>query len=466
MVLTTSHIIGIAATLLIVIAVGIYAGRKVKTADDFATGGRSAGASLIAGTIIGTLVSGASTVGTAQLAFQYGFSAWWFTLGAGMAFLIMGLTMVSKIYNSNVSTIPQYLTGTYGSAIGPVSSTFTIIGISMSMLAQTLSLVALLTAIFPINSFMAASAGALLVFAYVLSGGVWGTGMIGVVKLVLLYFAMITCGGAAYFMSGGFEKLSQALPVFPFFSLFGRGAATDVAAGFSLIVGILSTQIYFQAIMSGKTLKEAYRGTFMSALLIPPLGLGGIMVGLFMRANFPETASGEVLPLFIINFLPPILAGIVLATLLITIVGGWAGLALGISTLITNDLYGRFRPNLSSDQKLYAQRIFIVLICILSVFIASGNVGSMILLWSFMSMGFRGCTVLFPLLGAMFWPRFVTPAGGLAAAVSGPAVNVLWKVSFPHGIDPLYPGLMASFLALLLVSKLTSKHDAQIQKNL
>ncbi len=45
---------------------------------------------MIIGTIVGTLVGGASTVGTAELAFNHGFSALWFTLGGGIGCLIMG----------------------------------------------------------------------------------------------------------------------------------------------------------------------------------------------------------------------------------------------------------------------------------------------------------------------------------------------------------------------------------------
>ncbi len=79
--LSSIHLLSMAAVLLLVTAVGIYSGRKIKSAADFATGGRSAGSLLVAATIMGTLVGGASTIGTAQLAFRYGFSAWWFTLG-------------------------------------------------------------------------------------------------------------------------------------------------------------------------------------------------------------------------------------------------------------------------------------------------------------------------------------------------------------------------------------------------
>ena len=79
--LTTVQLVSIVITLVLTILPGIYAGRKIKSADDYALGGRSAGIGMVAGSIIGTIVGGAATIGTAQLGFQLGLTAWWFTLG-------------------------------------------------------------------------------------------------------------------------------------------------------------------------------------------------------------------------------------------------------------------------------------------------------------------------------------------------------------------------------------------------
>ncbi|MEL7566783.1 MAG: sodium:solute symporter family protein, partial [Dehalobacterium sp.] len=79
--MTSVHLISIICTLLSVTLLGIYSVKHVKSSSDFAVGGRSVGSSMVVGTIVGTLVGGSSTIGTAQLAFKYGFSAWWFTLG-------------------------------------------------------------------------------------------------------------------------------------------------------------------------------------------------------------------------------------------------------------------------------------------------------------------------------------------------------------------------------------------------
>ena len=89
--LTLAHVLIMSATLLIVIGGGIYAARAVKTAEGYSLGGRSSGAVMVAGSIAGTVVGGGATIGTAQLAYSAGLSAWWFTLGSGIAFIIMGL---------------------------------------------------------------------------------------------------------------------------------------------------------------------------------------------------------------------------------------------------------------------------------------------------------------------------------------------------------------------------------------
>jgi SSS family solute:Na+ symporter len=183
-----------------------------------------------------------------------------------------------------------------------------------------------------------------------------------------------------------------------------------------------------------------------------------------MRAYFPATPSIEVLPVFIMKFLPPWAGGVVLATLLVAVIGTWAGLALGVSTMVTKDIYKRFFRKLAGDKEiLFVQRLFIFLVCVLCVFFVTGNLKSLILGWSFLSMGLRGCTILFPLLGAMFFPRLVSPMAGILAAFLGPLANLVWHVLYPKGLDPLYPGLIVSLVALVLVSMIFPRRSKQTQ---
>lgn len=77
-------------------------------------------------------------------------------------------------------------------------------------------------------------------------------------------------------------------------------------------------------------------------MLIPIIGIFGIIVGLYMRTvTDPATfAAKTALTSFILDYsgMPAVLAGIVLGALFIASVGTGAGLALGIATIVNREL--------------------------------------------------------------------------------------------------------------------------------
>ena len=81
MIFSAEQLFGVFITVFLFVLCGVYSGRRVKTAEDFTVSGKRAGGLMVAGTILGTMIGGASTIGTAQMAFAGGLSAWWFTLG-------------------------------------------------------------------------------------------------------------------------------------------------------------------------------------------------------------------------------------------------------------------------------------------------------------------------------------------------------------------------------------------------
>ena len=112
--LSMIHIVSLILTLVATILPGVLAARKIKSADDYNVGGRSAGVGLVAGSIIGTIVGGAATMGTAQLGFKLGLTAWWFTLGSGIALIIMAIFYAVPLRRSSLTTVSEFLVGNYG----------------------------------------------------------------------------------------------------------------------------------------------------------------------------------------------------------------------------------------------------------------------------------------------------------------------------------------------------------------
>jgi len=120
--MTVLHYAGVLLVLTLIAGIGIYSGKKVKNAADFSTGGGKAGAWIVAGTIMGTLVSGQATIGTAQLAFTYGMSAWWFTLGAGIGCLILAVGYAVPLRRSEQTTLLSIISKEYGNQAGAIGS--------------------------------------------------------------------------------------------------------------------------------------------------------------------------------------------------------------------------------------------------------------------------------------------------------------------------------------------------------
>lgn len=449
--LTYQHVIGIIFTLILITSVGVFSGRKVKTSSDFSIGGKRAGTGIVAGTIMGTLVGGSSTIGTAQLAFLYGFSAWWFTLGAGFGCLFLALFYSKALYGSNKETVPQILAEEFGGLAGPISSVFVSLGTFLNIIAQILSATALLTSMYKMHIFTAAILSIALMSAYVIFGGVWGTGIVGVAKLILLYVSVMVGGYIAINAGGGLEQYINTFPKYPYFSLFGRGVWTDGAAGFSLLLGVLSTQTYIQAVLSAKTVRQAKAGAIISAFLIPPVGVAGIFIGLFMKMNHPDLNPALAFPQFVLRYINPWLSGIVLATLLVTVVGTGAGLSLGISTMFTKDIYKVYINKEAADDKLLKiTRLVIIASLALALLFITGNVKSLILKWSFMSMGLRGATVFGPLCAALFMPGKVKKSYVIVSMVLSPLSVLVGKMILPENIDSLFIGVCLSLILILL----------------
>lgn len=446
--MTFMHYIGAALVILIIIGVGVYSGKQVKSAADY-DGGHNASVGLVMGAIIGTLVGGSSTIGTAQLAYTYGFSAWWFTLGGGIGVLVLGLAFAKPLFYSGITTLPQLFAREYGEKSSTVMALLNSLGTFLSIVAQILSGVALITAVSSLSPIVGTILTIALMLAYVLFGGSLGAGYVGIVKTILMYVSVGACGILAVAVSGGIGTFwsNPELPHVTYFNLIARGATVDLGAGISLLLGVLTTQSYITAILSAKNLKVSKRGALLSAVLIPLIGVAGIFVGMYMRLNYPDIDTKMALPLFILDHMPPLVGGIMLGTLLIAVVGTGAGLALGMSSIFCRDIYKVYvNKNASPEKSLQVTRMIIVVILVVCAIFSLGDLGDLILGWSFMSMGLRGSVAFIPLCTALFMPGKIPPKYAMASMIAGPVFTLIGKFILPATIDSLFLGIAVTIV--------------------
>lgn len=447
--------IGLFATLVVIVGLSVWSGTKNKGGTESKNG-----APIIAGVIIGTLVGGSSTVGTAQLAYTYGMSAWWFTLGGGISCLVLALFFVVPLRKSGCPTLVGMIREEFGPKAGMTACVLNSVGTFINILSQIISATAVVAVVFPTWGLVpAVIVSTVFMILYVFFGGTKGAGMVGIVKTVLLYIAMMGSAVIVLFLVGGPGGVVEMVNGIDnpdnvrFFSLFARGAGEDLGAALSLLLGVLTTQTYAQAVLSGKSDAAGRGGALISAVLIPPIGIGGILVGLYMRANeamYPGLTAKTALTTFITAHMPSAVAGIVLGGIFIATVGTGAGLALGISRVINNDIITKVTHKFDDGKKLaMLSKVWIVVVLVIAAALSCGSLGDIILQFAFMSMGLRAAVVFCPLCAALFFPGRIGSGWALAAIICGPvAVMVGNFMNLPF--DPLFIGILAALVIMLV----------------
>jgi solute:Na+ symporter, SSS family len=443
------QIASMVATVVIVLGVGIYVARSVTTAEGFSVAGRSSGPVLIAGSILGTCIGGSATVGTAQLAATIGLSAWWFTTGIGIALVIMALLYARPLRRTGLETIPQYLAIHFGPHAGPITTIISSIGTLLSVVAPALAGIHTIAMIFGVPPWAAARIVVALVSAYVEFGGMKGASVSGVLRTVLIAAVLGIAGIAAALSLARTPELNTVLPAFPYFSMWGQGAGSAFGNLASLIIGMLCTQIYIQAIYSATDTRQAVVGTTAAALIAIPVGLPSVAIGMFMHVHHPEIAPVLALPMYFSLYLPPWLGGIGLAGILLSVIGSIAGLSLGIGTMIANDI-GRGLLHVTANRTvLLINRLSVLAVTCAAMLIGLSSLDSYLLDWNYMSFAVRGGGVFLPFTLAIFWPGRVTAFWAILSMIAGTAAGILAQF-FALPFNPQFVGLIVSAALILL----------------
>ena len=480
--ITAVHIVLVTVTVAALLLIGVLGGRHVKDARSFTTGGR-AGGWMVCGIIMGTLVGGQSTVGTSQMAFSYGLSAWWFTIGTALGTLVLALALARPLRRHRAVTLNEVVAHEYGPVAERVGSVLSLLGIFISIVAQILASTALMTALFGLRGDCATFLSALLIVLFILFGGIQSAGIGGMVKVGLLYFSCMAAGYTVWRLAGGTSGLTASICRFftdhgtlarhyslesidsihqRYDNLLAHGTLKDLGGCMSLILGVLCTQTYAQAIWAARSHRAARQGALAAALLTPLIGAACTLVGLYMRSHYitadeasfvcgdtPTAAAMGVLadssmafPVFILHKLSPWMGGVIIGTLFVTILGGGSGLALGATTIVVRDIFSSSRDSLT----LYRSTVLLIM----------GSATAAALLFretlinelGFLSLGLRATALVFPLLCALAFPGRFRHGYAVASMLAGTAA-MLTAHLMHWPLDPSLWGVGAGLIAML-----------------
>jgi SSS family solute:Na+ symporter len=394
----------------------------------FLLAGRALSPALVAVSIAGLAIGGASTIGVSENAYNMGLSAGWYDVAWAAGAFIMGLLAAGKYRELQVTTIPELFERFYdkkGRIISVIGQIIIMLVItSLQYVAGGAILASLLPQYFNMQTGMITSA--LVFIGMTLIGGMWSAGLSNLLNVSLIYIGTIIGTFMCVKSQGGLQQIALAIPdSAKYFSpIKGAGMGTIMAWMAVMITQTLSAQGPVQIACGAKDARAARNGFLLGGLLILPIGFLSALMGIAARAAFPGIQATLALPKIIMS-LDPVVAGITLAALWAADVSTAGTLLLGSATLFSQDIWKRFiQKNMDDKQYLLVNRLAVALLGILTYWMAASVVGIVKTLVIGLSLT-TAFTVIF--LFTVFAPGLCRKNSAFYTTLVGIIVLVLWQ---------------------------------------
>jgi len=466
---------------LVLIGVGIWRSRSVKSHEDFMVAGRSVPVVMLVGTLVCTWIGSGSLFGGAGLAFDTGIAELWFSSGAWIG-LIVAFYLAPRVRSIAKYTVPDLLEQRYN-ATARVLGTIAIILAYVTIAAYQFRgggwILMIVT-----DGAISAEMGMLITCATIVLFTALA-GMVSIVTVDIFNGIIITLGvlfALPYmvFANGGIGAITDALPAGHTSALGGHNVLWVLGVALPTFLLILGESGMYQKFFSAKDSSAAKKAVvgMLGGIIIIEVAIA--LLGVVGRAVYPELATatfaggrgaGETIVLHIARNGLPVLGGMVLLSSAIAIVLSTGNTFLLVpSTNVSRDIYERFiNPDAPDRSKLNVQRAFVVVFGALGLVVLTQF--DSVLAMALYAYSLVGASLTPALLAAFLWKR-VTPQGGVACIAGGLGTIVGVKILASLGVNfamsiggtvfdfsssdyIVIPGVLASVSLLLIVSLLT-----------
>ena len=451
----------------ILVLIGTWRSRRIKTGDDFLVAGRTLPARVLVFTLLATWIGSGSLFGGAGLGYRSGFSALWQSAGAwvGIALVYFIAPRVRRIAQYTVPDILELRYGPTARILGTVTTVLayaTIAAYQFRGGGRLLALVAdidpgtgaLITAVFCI---VFTSLAGMLSIAYLDVGN----GFVMTVAVMLgVAFLVNDAGGLA--MSLAALRPEQL-------SVFGdMGPQAAFALFLPTMFLLLGEANMYQKFFSARDERAARLavvgwivGTIVVETLIDSIGIFGSLSiqGLVMAE------SEEIVVRVATETLPPVLGVLLVCGAAAIVVSTANSFLLTPSTNLIRDVYQRFiNPTVPDRLMVTYTRLVVVFVGALGYL--AGNFFPTILAMALWAYTMYGASITPALLGALLWKR-ATRMGGVTSIAVGMVTTLGWEIvslarstdgnpNYPFGWQTIYPALALSIMTLVVVSLMTA----------
>ncbi|RST59531.1 sodium:solute symporter family protein [Siminovitchia terrae] len=439
-------------------AVSIYYSRKIESADDYVMADFSLGFFPIAGSIIATALGAAAVIGAAGKGFTMGMSYFTGSIPYVFVSIILALVLGKTIRKLKLYTIPDLFVRRFGKTTGLIPAlVISLLYMTPTFGMQIVGMGSILTTIVRMPLTWAMIFGFVVCVLFTLMGGLPSVAWTDAVQSILILLGVIVLFFMGLNYVGGMNTLIQETPS-EFLSFFSLNK-TELF-NYMVIFGpfYLVWQTTWQRFSAAKTEKIAVRAVTVGYIVCGLIGLFaipiGIMAKLVLSAGTPEDL---VYTQFMTLVAHPAIGGLFMVSLFAAVLTGATSFLLSGATNISNDIYRKWiAPNANDKQALNISRISVAVMALIGLGVAL-FIKNIIVIYTY-ALSLTAVSLVMPVMAAMFWKR-ATKIGVQASIIISLIFAFSWNFAGrPFGLHEIVPGLVVSFVVLVVVSLFT-KHS-------
>ncbi|MDH4063405.1 MAG: sodium:solute symporter family protein [Acidobacteriota bacterium] len=435
------------AYLLGTLVVGALLSSRITSVSDYLVAGRSLGLALSTASLAAVQIGAGVVLGGAEAGATSGlWPGVWYGIGCGGGLILGGLVAAEKLRLTGGVVPIDFFAVRYGEHPGVrtwawLSNIPSLLGI---FAAQLMAAGSVLSPALGVSFQTAVFIVAGVIFCSNVLSGMWG-----VVFADLFQVSIIAVGVplTAFAAVGRLDSATTMSVLTTPFIPDGMGSR----AVFLITPFLFSISVSYDAFIryqSARTGAIAKWACVLAGVLTIAVAFCAALVGAAGRQAFPEVASGQVLTHVVTTTLPPVVAGIVVSSLLAAAMSTANALLISLAGCFSRDFYNKvLNPSHELDElpnaTLYA-RLTVAVALVLGVAIALRARGILdtIIIFTYPYMG----SMLVPLLGGLLWSGG-TRQGAFAAMFVGGAIGL---VAFAAGAPGPFNGAFNIDLGLLI----------------
>lgn len=447
--------------MVITVWVGWLAGRRVKTAADFAVAGKQLPLFMAACALFATWFGSETVMGASARFVDEGVPGIIEDpFGAALCLVLAGLLVAKPLYKRNLLTFSDFFRIRFSKTTEVVSALFMVPSFFSWIAAQLVALAIILETVSGLDRMWGVLICTGLVLLYTYVGGLWAVAVTDVIQTLVILVGLVILAVILVGEVGGLDALIKSEPVDKpdFFRFFPKNNPISwiewVAAWMTIGLGSIPQQDVFQRVMSARTERASVTACYVAAFMYLTVAFIPLIISYSGSILHPELAVGDkqgLIPTMVLKYHGLGTQILFFGALMSAILSTASGAMLAPATVIGENLVKKlYKKELTDAQLLRIMRLSLVGVAIFTGGMAVWRNDIYELVSE--SSAFSLVSLFVPLIAGLYWDR-ANNIGAITSMVTGFSawIIALWILPGSGNVsdDSSFASILLSIPAML-----------------